>query len=234
MSDENDTPLTEEELALARKGEERIAAAVADVRAPQSLRESIERDRERAAETRERAPFWRRHRWGLATAGTAAVALVAIAIALQTGGDNNADPSLTKVYSAARLDPTNAAPAPGGGDPPVLDAKVGALEFPDWQQKFGWKAVGRRNNDLSGRPVTTVYYRNPDGARLGYAVVAGHPLGGRPAGREVRHKGNTYHVARGAKRTTVTWTQQGHTCVIAAPSAVPRSSLVDLAASRNV
>ena len=48
MRDEKDTPLTEEELALARKGEELIAAAVADVRAPQSLREAIERDRERA------------------------------------------------------------------------------------------------------------------------------------------------------------------------------------------
>jgi hypothetical protein len=55
MPDENDSPLTEEELALARKGEALIAAAMADVRAPQSLREAIERDRERAA-ARRRAP----------------------------------------------------------------------------------------------------------------------------------------------------------------------------------
>jgi hypothetical protein len=45
MPDDNDTPLTEEELALAREGEARISAAVADVHAPQSLREAIERDR---------------------------------------------------------------------------------------------------------------------------------------------------------------------------------------------
>ena len=34
---------------------------------PQSLREAIERERERAT-TQARAPFWRRHRWGLAAA----------------------------------------------------------------------------------------------------------------------------------------------------------------------
>jgi hypothetical protein len=233
MNDENDTPLTDEERALARRGEALIEAAVADVRAPQSVREAIERERE-GAQAKAGAPFWRRHRWGLAAAGTAAAALVAVAVALQTGGDNNADPSLTKVYADARLNPTKAAPAPVGGDPPVLNAKVGALEFPDWQAKFGWKAVGRRDNNPSGRHVTTVFYRNPDGARLGYAVVAGTPLPDRPAGSRVTHKGKTYHVARGDRRTTVTWTQQGHTCVIAAPSVVPKSSLVDLASSRDV
>jgi hypothetical protein len=232
MPGENDTPLTEEELALAREGKALISAAAADVHAPHSLREAIERDRKRAT-ARARAPFWRRHRWGLAAAGTAAAALVAVAIALDTGSDN-ADPSLNKVYAAAQLNPTSAAPAAVGGDPPVLDAKVGTLEFPDWQEKFGWKAVGRRDNDLSGRRVTTVFYRNPEGARLGYAVVAGDSLGGNPAGRPVEHKGKTYDVARGDERTIVTWTQQGHTCAIVAPSAVPQSTLVGLAASRNV
>ena len=84
MPDENDTPLTEEELALAREGEALISAAMADVHAPQSLREAIERERERAT-ARARAPFWRRHRWGLAAAGAAAAALAVVAIALQRG-----------------------------------------------------------------------------------------------------------------------------------------------------
>jgi hypothetical protein len=229
---ENDRPLSEEELELARNGEELIAAAVADVRAPQSLREAIERDRERAA-ARAQVPFWRRHRLGLAVAGVAAAALAAVAIALQTGS-NGTEPSLTKVYAATQLPPTKAAPARLGGSPPVLDAKVGNLKFPDWQQKFGWKAVGRRADSLSGRPVTTVFYRNPEGARLGYSVVSGDPLGGKPPGRQVTRKGNTYHVARDGEHTTVTWTQQGHTCAIVASSTVPQANLVDLAASRNV
>jgi hypothetical protein len=231
MQDEENRPLTEEELALARQGEKLIAASVADVRAPQSLREAIERERERAMAA-ERTPLWRR-RWAVAVAGIAAAALAAVAVVLATGGNNN-EPSLNDVYAATRLEPTKPAPAPRGGDPPVLAANVGALEFPDWKQKFGWKAVGRRDDDLSGRSVTTVYYRNPNGAQLGYSVVSGNPLGGKRAGRRIIHEGKTYHLARGAQRTTITWTQQGHTCVIVAPSAVPESNLVDLAASRNV
>ncbi len=232
MPGENDKPLTEEELALAREGEALIAAAAADVHAPHSLREAIERERERAmAQTR--GPFWRRHRWGLAAAGTAAAALAAVVIAVGTGGEE-AEPSLGEVYAAAELAPTAAAPATLGGEPPVLDAKVGNLEFPDWQEGFGWKAVGRRDDTLSGRPVTTVFYRSPAGARLGYAVVSGDALGDDPPGREVTRGGNTYDVAQVGERTIVTWTQEGHTCVITAPSAVPQGRLVGLAASRNV
>ena len=232
MAGENDTPLTEEELALAREGKALISAAAADVEAPQSLRESIERERERAA-ARARVPFWRRHRWGLAAAGAAAAGLAVVAIALQTGG-NETEPSLSRVFAAAELAPTEAAPAPIGGAPPVLDARVDEIAFPDWQEKFGWKAVGRRDDTLSGRPVTTVFYRNPDGARLGYAVVSGAALGDDPPGRQVTRKGKTYDVAGAGERTIVTWTQEGQTCVIVAPSAVPRDRLVDLAASRNV
>jgi hypothetical protein len=187
MPDENDKPLTEEELARAREGEALIAATVADVRAPQSLREAVERDRERAA-ARTRAPFWRRHRWILASAGAAAAVLVVVAVTLQT----------------------------------------------DWEKSFGWRAVGRRDDTLSGRPVTTVYYRNGEGARLGYAVVSGEAIDADQPGREVTRKGKSYHVARAGRRTIVTWEQQGHTCVIEAPAAVPPTRLVDLAASRNV
>lgn len=230
MPDENHNALTEEELALAREGKALISAAVADVRAPQSLREAIERDRERAAA---RPPFWRRHRLGLAAAGAAAAALAAVVIALETGG-NTTEPSLNKVSAAARLEPTKAAPEPVGGAPATLDARVGSLAFPDWEESFGWKAVGRRDDTLSGRPVTTVFYRNPKGARLGYAVVSGDVLGGNPPGRRVTRDRKTYHVAQVDGRTIVTWNQQGHTCVIVAPSRVPQARLVELAASQNV
>lgn len=204
---------------------------MAEVRAPQSLREAIERERERAA-ARARTPFWRRHRLALASASAAAVALAIVAITLDTGGTTG--PSLADVAAAARLEPTNAAPRPVGGTPPNLAARVGKLVFPDWEERFGWRAVGRRDDSLSGRSVTTVFYRNPDGARLGYAVVSGEPIGGEPPGRQVTRDGKTYHVARRGERTIVTWRQQGHTCVIAGPSEVPATRLVDLAASRNV
>jgi hypothetical protein len=232
MPDENDIPLTEEELARAREGQALIAAAMSDVHAPQSLREAIERERERAS-ARARAPFWRRHRLGLASAGVAATVLAIVAIVLQTGGERT-EPTLASVSAAARLDATEPAPRTIGGTPPQLDTRVGNLVFPDWEAKFGWQAVGRREDTLAGRPVTTVFYRNAEGARLGYAVVSGDVLDADPPGREVTFKGKTYHVASAGARTVVTWNQQGHTCVIAAPSEVPRTRLVELAASRNV
>jgi hypothetical protein len=228
MPDENDIPLTDEELARAREGEALIAAAVADVQAPHSLREAIERDRQRAAA---RVPFWRRHRWILAASGAAALGVVAIVLSV---GGGAAEPSLADVYASAKLAPTEAAPDPTGGDPPVLAAKVDNIVFPDWQEKFGWKAVGRRDETVADRPVTTVFYRNPDGARLGYAIVSGDALDGTPPGRQVKRDGNTYHVAREGERTIVTWTQDGQTCVITTASAVPPANLVDLADSRNV
>ena len=230
MTGENDKPLTEEELELARRGEALISNAVAGVRAPQSLRESIERDRERARTARE--PFWRR-RLIRPAAAAAAAAHVAVAVVLSTGG-TGAQPSLAKVSETARLAPTDPAPASRGGSPAVLDASVGSLTFPDWEEKFGWRAVGRREDVLADRSVTTVYYRNPDGAQLGYAVVSGAPLAGTPPGREVTRDSKTYHVDRADGRTVVTWTQQGHTCVIVASSRVPEERLIDLAASRNV
>jgi hypothetical protein len=231
MPNDDDRPLSEEELARAREGQALIAAAVTDVRAPQSLREAIERERERSR--RRAAPFWRRRRWALVGVCGVAIAVAAVAIALDTGG-GTADPSLNQVVATAGLAPTEAAPAKAGGDPPVLAANVGELEFPNWETSFAWEAVGRRDDTLAGRRVTTIIYRNPEGARLGYAVVSGETLEADPPGRQVTRSGKTYHVAGAGGRTIVTWNQQGHTCVIVASAVVPADRLVNLAASRNV
>ncbi len=179
MSDKNETQMSEEEMALARKGEALIKAEVARVHAPQALRERIEADRARAAR-QPRLPFWRRHRFAVLGTGVAALVLAA-GVATQTGGGGG-EPSLAEVDAVAALSPTKAAPASAGGNPPVLDASVGAIEFPDWQGKFGVKAVGLRKDEVSGRPVTTVFYRDADGARLGYSVVGGDPLDETPPG----------------------------------------------------
>ena len=232
MAHEDDTPLTDEELSLAKKGEALIAAAVGDTRAPQSLRESIERDRERA----QAAPaesFWRRRWRMIAATATAAAAAAAVVVAIESGTTGTGEPSLAAVHEAAGLEAAGPAPAPAGGDPPVLAARVGPISFPDWQQSFGWKAVGSREDEISGRTVKTVYYRNSEGAHLGYSIVAGEPIAERPPGRSVSHAGDTYHVSHAGRHTLVTWTQQGHTCTFVASSSVPDARLVELAASRN-
>ena len=67
MRHEDDTPMSDDELALARKGEALISAAVAGTEAPHSLRESIEREREKATQSASpRASFWRRRSGALA------------------------------------------------------------------------------------------------------------------------------------------------------------------------
>src|SRR6476646_4070629 len=129
MSHENDTPLSDKELALAKKGEALISAAVAETQAPQSLRESIERERERAHAAPPRAPFWRRHLGALAATAAAAVAAAGIVVATN-GGNESEGPSLAAVEAATRLEATGPAPAPNGGDPPVLAARVGPISFP--------------------------------------------------------------------------------------------------------
>ncbi len=234
MHREDDTPLSKEELALAEKGEALVAAAVSSTEAPQSLREAIERERTRAQGARP-VPFWRRRRRVLAAAAVAAAVLAVAAVALQSGGGDRAEPSLASVEAAAQAGATASAPAsaPENGQPPTLAASVGDLDFPDWQQSFGWKASGRRQDNLSGREVTTVYYRNPDGAELGYAIVSGEALEESPGGHRITRQGNDYILTRGDDHTVVTWEQEGHTCVIVASSAVPASKIVDLAASRN-
>jgi hypothetical protein len=232
MSEYDDIRLSEEEMSLARKGEALIKAEVASVQAPQALRERIEAERERAAR-RAQAPFWRRHRFALGAVGATAVALVAVVVALQSGGGSG-EPTYASVDATAALSPTDPAPAAIGGDPPVLDASVGAIEFPDWEDKFGLRAVGSREDEVSGRSVTTVVYRNEDGAELGYAIVDGEPLAGTPNGEKVMHEGKTYHVASDAGGTVVTWTQQGHTCVLFTDAGLAQAKLVELAASRNV
>jgi hypothetical protein len=232
MRHEDDTPLSDEERELAKRGEALIAAAVADTHAPQSLRERIERDREQAQATT-RASFWRRRMRPLAALGASLAAVAGIVVALQPAAETTA-PSLASIQAVARLEATHPAPAPGGGDPPVLAARVGAIQFPDWRKSFGWSAVGSREDEVSGRTVRTVFYRNPDGARLGYSIVGGEPIREHPPGRRVNRAGNAYHVAHRGGHTLVTWIQQGHTCAIVASAAVPDARLVDLAASRNV
>jgi hypothetical protein len=114
-----------------------------------------------------------------------------------------------------------------------LSVSVEGLAFPDWHRRFGWRAAGRRTDRVGERAVTTVVYRYASHRRLGYAIVAGSPLRA-AAGRDVIRGGARYRVLTRAGRTTVTWTQAGHTCVIDAPATIAAAELVRLAAWANV
>ena len=228
---DDDIPLSDEEHALAERGRRLVAAAVAhpEARAPQALREAL-------AGAQAPPPVRRRLRAARRlVAGLGVLAAMAVALVLALVEDRPADgpdaPSLEQIAAVARMPATAPAPATIGGRPARLDARIGRLSFPDWQKAYEWHAIGRRSDHVGGgRAVTTVFYRYGHGDRptIGYAILAGPPVGLGP-GREVRRRGERYRVFQSAGRRTVTWTQAGHTCVIDAPSTVSATELVKLA-----
>jgi hypothetical protein len=236
MEPRDEIPTTPAELARSERGRDLIAAALADPRnaAPASLREALEDQRVRAAAAEPAGRGWFGLLSGRLIAAGGAVAAVIVAVVLATGGGSDGGPSIDRVAAYGRQPATAPAPASVPGTKPArLNVAVEGLEFPDWQAKFAWRATGRRADRAGGRDVTTVFYRNAKGATLGYAIVAGKPINGAPAGEDVVVAGDTYRVAHDDGRTIVTWTQEGHTCVIDAPSAVPDAKLVALASWEN-
>jgi hypothetical protein len=220
-------PLTDEERALARRGQALIAEAVGhpEAQAPQSLREALDR-RVPAAHPRRRTG----RRRGALAAGLclAGVLLAALVVALGGSHGGRGAPSVLQVADLARLPARGPAPQPAAGGGPALAAAVQGQAFPNWSTAFDWTASGRRSDKLGGRPITTVFYRDDNATTLGYSIVAGRPLR-RPAGHDVVRDGTRYRALTHGSRTTLTWTEGGHTCVIDAPSTVPARELVTLA-----
>jgi hypothetical protein len=233
VSGRDEFEMSPEQRELAERGKALISEAVSQVEAPHSLRESIERQRAQAQMPgrTSASPWWRRGRGLVAALGV--VAAVVLGIVAFTGSESG-EPSPQQLEAVASLSPTGPAPRPVGGDPPVLAARVGPIAFPDWRKSFGWTAVGARRDRVGDRGVTTVYYRNPDGAKLAYAVLSGPAIDRTPPGRPRVHEGKTYHVAESPQRTLVSWTQQGHTCLIVGSAEIPSDRLVEIAASRNI
>jgi hypothetical protein len=229
---DDDSPLTDEELVLAGRGSALVAATMAhpEARAPQALRESLERAR--LAEHASRGRRSRPGRWIVAPA-SAAVCALAVALVFALGGQDArvGAPSVEQVAAVTRLPALQGAPVAVGGA--RLSVSVEGLAFPDWHRRFGWRAAGRRTDRVGERAVTTVVYRYASHRRLGYAIVAGSPLRA-AAGRDVIRGGARYRVVTRSGRTTVTWTQAGHTCVIDAPATIAAAELVRLAAWANV
>ena len=85
-----------------------------------------------------------------------------------------------------------------------------------------------RSDELGGRTVTTVFYANAAGRRIGYSIVDGQalalPIGGRAA---VWH-GTRFDVLHQGVSTVVTWRRDGHTCILVG-SRVGAKTLLTLA-----
>lgn len=196
-----------------------IQGVTATVEAPAGLRRRLEA---------ERGSRRRRGRPQLLL-GTGLAAAVATALALLftlPGGAGG--PSLATAAGYAVRPATGVAPPPQPGEPKLLARAVGGVPFPNWVEKFGWRATGARTDTLSGRRVVTVFYEK-QGHRLGYTIVDGDALrvpgDAAPAVRE----GTELRTFAANGRLVVTWLRGGHTCVLSGPG-VGRAVLLKLAA----
>jgi hypothetical protein len=205
-------PELRRKVALMRAGRDQLRAAAAATEAPFELRRRIDALLARPARTR-------RRRFALpALAG--ATAALAVVVALVVGGGG---PSVGDVLDAAGGSPV-ATVTPTGG--PLLSVQVEGTRFPDYQQKFGWRAVGRHDDNVDGRLVRTVDYRR--GANeIRYSIVAGDALD-EPDGEDLEREGT--RLRRIGNARAVTWRRGGHTCVMEGSRGVSLDTIAELAA----
>jgi anti-sigma factor RsiW len=197
-------------IALLRAGRDQVRAAAASVEAPFDLRRRVDALPARA----------RRRRWRpLAALAGVGAAAAAVAIVLVTAGGT---PTVGDVLDSAGGSPA-AAVSPASG--PLLPVAVEGVRFPDYEEKFGWRAVGRSDDEIDGRDVTTVFYER-DGERVRYSIVAGDALAA-PDGEDIEAEGTRLRRVGGAK--AVTWRRKGRTCVMEGSTGVRLSTVAELA-----
>ena len=192
--------------------------STSEIGAPARLRASVER---RRGASRTARGGRRRVVIGQSIAAVAAVAL-ALILVLPSGFSGG--PSVADAASLAEMPPTQ--PAPGGvpGTPALLRAEVDDVPFPNYAAKFGWKPVGARQDDPSGRDATTVYYENRS-RTIGYTIVSGAALDAPSDAGSTLRGGVEYRSFRDDGRTVVTWERDGHTCVLSGKAMRPAELL---------
>jgi hypothetical protein len=194
-----------------------------DVRAPDSLHREVEsliagrsqlgRPRRIPTSSRGgRSSFGPARR--IAAAGALAAVAAAVAIASSSGGGASSGLSLREA-SALTLSPaTAAAPSESLSHRAQLRASVDGVSFPYWGEHFGWRSTGSRTDHIGGRVVTTVFYQDSGGRRIGYAIVAGTPAP-RASGGVVSWREKTpYRLLTANGTAVVTWLRDGHLCVV--------------------
>jgi anti-sigma factor RsiW len=214
--------------ALAEQQSTVALLTAVNVRAPASLHGRVEQMLAPAA--RRKRVLWR-PRLVLAATAAAAIAVVAVAIGLSGGGSGGGSSGRgsssfgVRQAAALTLSPaTMPAPAESSANRANLAATVGGVPFPYWKERFGWRGSGARTDRVGGRAVTTVFYSNAQGRRIGYAIASGHAPSV-SGGTAVRRWGVDYRVLSQSGATVVAWERDGHLCVVAGRGVSARTLL---------
>jgi hypothetical protein len=223
----------------------RRAQLLAEIGRSPELAERFEKQRRAVAALRsvdERAPAWlrarlepesrqrRRRRISLSmplAGGLAAGAAFAVLLALLLPGGAGG-PSVVEASELAAQPAEAAAPGPVPSEPALLDARAEGLAFPNWAEEFGWRATGRREDEIDGRRAVTVFYEK-EGRRIGYTILSGDPIDAPDEASTANREGVTLRGLSADGRVIVTWPRGGHTCVLSGTD-VDAGTLLDLAA----
>jgi hypothetical protein len=191
-----------------------------DVRAPQELHRRIEAlvaesdpARRRSSRARSRGTGSLRFKRGGAVAALAAITAAVVLVLVLAGGGA---PALTlRQTSALTLRAaTMTAPAESSVHPRQLAVAVDGVAFPYWEDRFGWRSTGARVDRLGGRTVTTVFYSDGRGRRIGYAIVAGTHAPAVSGGTIAWRDGTAFRLTRENGAPVVTWMRDGRLCVV--------------------
>jgi hypothetical protein len=150
----------------------------------------------------------------LAGAGAMAAA-VALVIAVGLSARGGSTPTLSVGQAAAPTLQTATLPPPPESlvHHAQLAAAVDGVPFPYWSERFGWRSSGARADRIDGHMVTTVFYANAAGQRVGYAIFAGSPAP-KTGGLVAWRGGVAYRLLKEDGAAVVTWLRDGHLCVV--------------------
>src|ERR1700730_458996 len=96
----------------------------------------------------------------------------------------------------------------------------------------GARSPGSRTDRVGGRAVTTVFYADAGGRRIGYAIVAGTPAPRSTGGAIAWRKKTPYRLLTENGTAVVTWLRDGHLCVVSGRG-VSSATLLRLASWGN-
>ncbi len=202
-----------------------------DVRAPEQLHRRIDALVDERSARASRRPPRARPFAGLSPLGlSAAVAIVVVAVVLALGLPGGGSTALS-VHDASALTlraATMAAPSQSPHRQTQLAKAVDGVAFPYWADGFGWHATGARQDHIDGRAVTTVFYGDRAGRRIGYAILAGKPTPRLDGGRVAWRGGTSYRLLAEDGAKVVVWLRDGRLCVLAGRS-VSNTTLLALA-----
>jgi hypothetical protein len=207
-----------------------ILRSIERVRAPASLRHTVEAMTAEAARTSTGRRRGRPMRGRLRLAGAfalATIALVAITLALSSGGTGGT-PTVLQAARVGLETATQTAPSESPGNPHQLAISAAGIPYPYWGGSLGWTATGVRTDRVDGRTLTTVFYADRRDRRIAYTIVSGGALV-LPVGSTVVDRSARFRLLNTSGFIAVTWREAGHTCILTA-RAVDAPTLVRLAA----